>query len=86
MIDREIMVLNKKGIHARPASQIVQVASTFSAKINIIHNNNEINAKSIIGILTLGVTFKEKIILRIEGVDEERAMKKLAHLFEKILM
>lgn len=85
MIEKKITIMNKKGIHARPASQIVQIASQFMSRIHIAHNENEINAKSIIGILTLGIPYKEKITLKIEGEDEEQALLALTELFEKTL-
>lgn len=86
MIEKTLVVLNKKGIHARPASQVVQIASKFNAQIHIIHDENEINAKSIIGILTLGITYKEKITIKADGKDEEQALAALIELFENVLI
>lgn len=85
MIEKTLTIMNKKGIHARPASQIVQIASQFVARIHITNNQNEVNAKSIIGILTLGIPYKEKITLKIDGEDEKQALIALTELFEKTL-
>ena len=56
MIEREVRVTNRAGIHARPAALIVQTASRFASKITLGKDSEEINAKSIMGIITLGTT------------------------------
>lgn len=81
MIETTLTVMNKKGIHARPASQIVQVASQFTARIHAVHNNDEVNAKSIIGLLTLGMPYKAQVTLKIDGEDENEALAALTDLF-----
>lgn len=79
------MVMNKKGIHARPASLIVQTASAFKSSVYVVSDDGEINAKSIIGILTLGAAYKTEITFRIDGQDEEQALHAITQLFEKTL-
>lgn len=78
MYSREITVLNKTGIHARPASDFIKRASKFKSALTIILGNKTVNAKSIIQVLSLGlykgVTFK----LVAEGEDEKAAVDSLA--------
>lgn len=85
MIEKTLVVMNKKGIHARPASLIVQTTSTFKSSVHIMCDDGEINAKSIIGILTLGAAYKTEITFRIDGPDEEQALQAITKLFEKTL-
>jgi len=85
MIQHEITVRNKKGIHARPASLIAQTAANFASKVYLIRGDDEINAKSIIGILTLGATYNSTLTIRVDGEDEKRAMKEMTALFERKL-
>lgn len=82
MIERTVTVTNRAGIHARPAAMIVQTASRYEAKILLGKDNEEINAKSIMGIITLGAGFDTELTLRAEGPDEQEAADALAALFE----
>jgi len=82
MIEREVKVSNRAGIHARPAAMIVQTASRYDSKIMLGKDNDEINAKSIMGIITLGAGYDTVLTLRVEGSDEQEAADALATLFE----
>ncbi len=82
MIEREVKVSNRAGIHARPAAMIVQTASRYDSKIMLGKDNEEINAKSIMGIITLGAGYDTVLTLRVEGSDEQEAADALATLFE----
>ncbi len=81
MITKELEVLNRAGIHARPASEIAKTASSFSSDIFFEKENMKINAKSIMGVITLGATYRTKILCTCSGPDEEDAMKAIADLF-----
>ncbi len=83
MIEKDITVTNRAGIHARPAAMIVQTASRFESKIMLGKDNEEINAKSIMGIITLGAGYDTVLKMRVEGSDEQEAADALAALFEK---
>ncbi len=80
MIEKRIIIKNKLGLHARAASKFVNLANRFKSKVKIIKNNDEIDGKSILGILTLAATQGTEIILRVEGEDEEKATKALENL------
>lgn len=82
MIEREVTVTNRAGIHARPAAMIVQTASRYESKIMLGKDNEEINAKSIMGIITLGAGYDTVLKLTAEGPDEQEAADALATLFE----
>ncbi len=82
MQEREVVVQNRAGIHARPAALIVQTASRYQSRILFHTEAEEINAKSIMGIITLGAAFNTRIRISADGDDEEAALDSLARLFE----
>ena len=82
MTTKNVTILNRAGIHARPASLIVQTAQKFSSSLWIEKENIKVNAKSIMNILALGATYKTELVLSAEGPDEEEAVEALAALFE----
>ena len=82
MTQKTVTVRNRAGIHARPAALIVQTAGKFSSKILFRKENEEINAKSIMGIITLGASYDTEILIEAEGSDEAEAVEALATLFE----
>ncbi len=82
MIQREVRVANRAGIHARPAAMIVQTASRFDSQIMLGKDSEEINAKSIMGIITLGAGYDTVLNLTVEGSDEQEAADAVATLFE----
>jgi phosphocarrier protein len=82
MTNREVQVRNRAGIHARPAALIVQTAGKYSSDILFKKDGEEINAKSIMGIITLGAGYNSTIEITAEGDDEQEAVDALAELFE----
>ncbi len=83
MISKELEVMNRAGIHARPASEIAMTASTFSSDIFFVKDTMRVNAKSIMGVITLGATYRTKLLLTCSGPDEEAAMAAIEGLFER---
>jgi len=75
-----LTVLHKVGLHARPAAVFVQTAKQFKGDIRIAHGEREANAKSILGVLTLGANQGAAITIRAEGEDAERALAALEAL------
>lgn len=71
---------NKQGLHARPAALFVQIANKFDSRITVIRDEEEINGKSIMGILMLGAEKDSQIIIEIEGEDAHLAMLELEQL------
>lgn len=73
-----VTIINETGLHARPAAQFVQKASSFKADIKIKKDDKCVNGKSLLGILTLGATKDSKITITVNGEDEAEAAKQLA--------
>jgi len=82
MTERMVTIKNRAGIHARPAALLVQTASKFASKIWLEKGSDKINAKSIMGIITLGASFGTPIRIIAEGTDEEAATAAIEALFE----
>ena len=83
MINREVVVKNRAGLHTRPASMIVRTAAKYEADFFIQKDHYEINGKSIIGVMTLAAEQGATLRLIFEGSDEEEASKAIVELFEK---
>jgi len=81
MTREQVMITNKLGLHARAAAKLVHTASDFEAEIYIGTEHEEVNAKSILGILTLAATKGTPLIVRADGVDEQAAVDAIAALF-----
>jgi phosphocarrier protein HPr len=77
-----VTIQNRAGIHARPAALIVQTASKFSSKIWLEKDSDKINAKSIMGIITLGASFGTVLRVLAEGPDEDSAAAAVQLLFD----
>jgi phosphocarrier protein HPr len=82
-IKRVVVVPNKQGIHARPAEMFVRRAQQFQSKIEIVHDDYRIEAKSIMNLLTLGAAQGTQLILEAEGSDAQEAVDALAEVIEK---
>ncbi|MDR2314013.1 MAG: HPr family phosphocarrier protein [Spirochaetaceae bacterium] len=82
MYEKTVKVINRAGIHARPAALLVQTAKDFKSDIYLERDNDKINGKSIMGIITLGAAHGSEIRLIAEGDDEKAAVEALARLFE----
>ncbi len=78
MPEREVKILNKLGIHARPAAEIVKTAGKFKSNITIIRDDLEVNAKSIMGVMMLAAEFGAVVTLRAIGDDADAALDALA--------
>ena len=82
MLEKELIIKNKLGMHARPSSILVQAASKFESAITIKKEDKEINAKSILDIMMLAAEFGTKIKLIVNGSDEKEALEEITNLFE----
>ena len=82
MVSKEIVVQNQVGLHARPATFFIQKANEFMSSIWISNEERKVNAKSLLGVLSLGVTRGMSITLTAEGADEEVAINELISLIE----
>ena len=82
MTEQTVTIINRAGIHARPAAVLVQSAKDFSSNIYFEKGSDRINAKSIMGILTLAATYGTELNIIPEGEDEEQAVQTIVRLFE----
>jgi len=83
MIERQVTIKNRAGLHTRPAATLVKTAARFQSEFSIIKDAFEINGKSIIGVMTLAAEQGSTILLRFEGPDEEQAAAAVVDLFER---
>jgi phosphocarrier protein len=83
MVEKEITIVNKAGMHTRPASAIVRIASKYKADFFISKNGFEVNGKSIIGVMTLAAEQGSKLTLKFDGEDENEFAKEMVKFFEE---
>ena len=81
MIKREIEITNKLGLHARAAAKLSHLANTFNSDIFLIYDQDQVNAKSLLGILTMAASIGNNITIVAKGKDEEKAVNKITELF-----
>ena len=83
MVTKELTIINKLGIHARPAAQFVKLASKFDADIVVEKDGEEVDGKSILGLMMLAVGPGSKIAITAEGKDEQEALNALEDLISR---
>jgi phosphocarrier protein len=83
MIKKKVIIKNKLGLHARAAVKFMNLANRFASSVRIEKDGNEIDGKSILGILTLAAVQGSEITLKISGPDETQALNALVALIEK---
>ncbi len=81
--EKNIVITNETGLHARPASKFVQKAGNFKSDVTIIYGEKEVNAKSIMGVLSLGVRQGKEITIKCDGEDSETAVEELVKFIEE---
>ena len=86
MVSRNVTIQNSVGLHARPATFFVQKANSFKCSIWVEKEDCRVNAKSLLGVLSLGITRGTKITLIADGDDEALAVAGLAELIDKDLV
>ena len=81
-MEKKVTIQNETGIHARPASMLVEKASSYESELQIAYEGQEVNAKSIMGVMSLGISQDVEIIVRAEGADEEEALNTIVELIQ----
>ncbi len=79
---KSVVILNKDGLHARPASLFAHMANQFNSQISVTRGEDSVDGKSILSILTLGATQGVQLTIRAEGVDADTAVQMLCRLVE----
>jgi len=82
MLQQDIEISNKLGLHARASAKLTQLAGQFKSDIWITRNDRRVNAKSIMGVMMLAASKGASVNLEISGEDEAQAMQALAALIE----
>lgn len=82
-MEKQVTILNKTGLHARPAAEFVKLASRFKSEISILVGTKVANAKSIINVLSLAATHGTVLTLKADGPDEVEAIDTLSSLIER---
>lgn len=82
MVERQFKIIDDTGIHARPATLLVQKASKFNSEISLEYKNKKVNLKSIMGVMSLGISKNAEIKIAAEGNDEEEALNALEELLK----
>ena len=80
MVERTVQILNKNGLHARPAAEIVKLAAKYRSEITISRDGTEVNGKSIMGVMMLAAECGASIVLRADGEDAQQAIDAIATL------
>jgi phosphocarrier protein HPr len=83
MMERSVQIVNKNGLHARPAAEIVKVASKFQSDITMVRDDLEVNGKSIMGVMMLAAEYGSTLVVRANGPDADQAVSAIAELVER---
>ncbi len=80
MPERTVQIVNRNGLHARPAAEIVKLAAKFQSEITVVKDDLDVNGKSIMGVMMLAAEHGSSITFRAEGPDADQALEALATL------
>ena len=80
MIQTQIQISNKLGLHARASAKLTKLAGSFKSEIHLSRNGRRVNAKSIMGVMMLAAGLGAQVDIEVEGVDEQEAMAALREL------
>ena len=83
IMEKEVIIKNNQGLHARPAAIFVQLANKFDSSITVRKDNQEVNGKSIMGILMLAAEKDSRVTIVAEGIDAQEAIEQLTGLVSK---
>jgi len=83
MVEEKVEISNKLGLHARAAAKLSHMANSFQSDIFLVYNGDRVNAKSLLGILTLAASVGTTITISATGKDEKEAVSTLADLFQR---
>ncbi|MCB4792474.1 MAG: HPr family phosphocarrier protein [Elusimicrobia bacterium] len=82
MLERIVTIKNRLGLHARPAAMLVQTLSKFKSKVKILKGDQEVDGKSIMGIMTLAAARGTELRIIVEGIDEVATANEVMKLLE----
>lgn len=82
MIQRDVTITNNSGLHARPATFFIQKANTYRSSVWVVKDDRKVSAKSLLGVLSIGIAKGMTITLQADGEDEQAAIEGLIELIE----
>ena len=82
MIQREVTITNSTGLHARPATFFIQKANTYRSSVWVVKDDRKVSAKSLLGVLSIGIAKGMTITIAADGEDEKEAIDGLVELIE----
>jgi phosphocarrier protein HPr len=83
MLEKDIVVSNKLGLHARASAKLVQLVQGFKSTVWLISRGREVNAQSIMGVMMLAAGIGTPLTIRADGPDEDNALKEVVALFDR---
>jgi phosphocarrier protein len=83
-MEKEFYITNEQGIHARPATLLVGRANQYKCNVNITFQGNKVDLKSIMGVLSLGISKGSSVTVETNGVDEEEAMNGITKMINEL--
>lgn len=84
MAQKKVIISNPSGLHARPAALLVKEAGKFTSKVQLVKEGKEVDAKSLLGVMSLAAKQNDEIIVQAEGEDAEEAVNHLAQFIEQL--
>lgn len=84
MSQKKVTISNPSGLHARPAALLVKEAGKFTSKVQLVKEGKEVDAKSLLGVMSLAAKQNDEIIVQAEGEDAEEAVNHLAQFIEQL--
>jgi len=82
VIERDVEIVNRLGLHARAAAKLVHLAGRYQCDVNLVQNGEVVDAKSILGILLLAAGQGTRLTVRCSGDDEQDALESISELFQ----
>ncbi len=83
MLEKEIVITNRLGLHARASAKLVQLVQGFKSTVWLVSKGREVNAQSIMGVMMLAAGLGSPLTVRVDGPDEETALAAVVELFER---
>ena len=77
MIEKKYTITSNEGLHARPSSQLVTAVSSFASDVKLSYNGKQVNLKSIMGVMSLGIAGNSEVIISADGEDEDAVIGKV---------
>ena len=82
MTEKMMQIINRQGMHARPAALLVSTADQYDSDVTLVKDGMEVNGKSIMGVMTLAAAYGTEILVRVDGPDEEETLSAREEVFK----